>query len=127
MGVEFWNALLSKFATGTAVPPELDALCRDLAQRLRECPPAEVDGALPAIYLRIANHLHGLRASEQAAEPTGGVPAPVPMKPTPEIIEWALGLFSEEEVIAGLREIRKTGELTFEQLMSGLEPAPSDG
>lgn len=126
MGVEFWNTLLSRFAAGTTVPPELDALCRSLAVALRDRPPAEAAGALPAIYLRIANHLRGLQALE-ATRPADGVPVPTPIPPTPEIIEWALGLFSEEEAVAGLREIRETGGLTFEQLVEGLEPAPAHG
>lgn len=38
----------------------------------------------------------------------------------PELIEWALASFTEEEIVAGLREIRATGGLTFEELIAGL-------
>lgn len=65
MSTDFWNTPLSKFATGQPVPRELDMLCRELAAGLRERSPGEVGDALPAVYLRIADHLRRLEAGDE--------------------------------------------------------------
>lgn len=38
----------------------------------------------------------------------------------PALLEWARATFSEEEAVAGLREIRATGGLSLDQLLAGL-------
>lgn len=40
---------------------------------------------------------------------------------TPEMREWALGLFSEEEIVAGLREIEETGGLELSDFIHELD------
>src|SRR5262249_17728844 len=47
----------------------------------------------------------------------------------PEILEWAKGQFSEEEIVAGLREIRTTGGLELSDFIHELEQdgAPREG
>jgi hypothetical protein len=46
---------------------------------------------------------------------------PRPLTPTPELLEWARGLFSDEEIVAGLREIRETGGLQLTDFIHELE------
>jgi hypothetical protein len=95
--------------------PALDVLCRQIAAAIAEKPGAA--DTLPQIYLRIADHLKTLDTVAGKGETF-----PAPVTPTPEILEWARAQFSEEEVIAGLREIQETGGLTFEEVIRGLEP-----
>jgi len=45
---------------------------------------------------------------------------------TPEILEWARQSFNEEEFMAGIREIPKTGGLEFREFIRDLEKA-ADG
>jgi len=40
---------------------------------------------------------------------------------TPELLEWANGLFTDEEVIAGMNEIRQTGGLELKDFIQELE------
>ena len=47
---------------------------------------------------------------------------------TPELLEWALREFNEEEIVAALREIRTTGGLELKDFIHELEQeaAPRD-
>lgn len=58
-------------------------------------------------------------------EPNDADDRPEAVPITPELLEWALKLFSEEEAIAGLREIQETGGLTFAEVIRGLEEPPA--
>jgi hypothetical protein len=40
---------------------------------------------------------------------------------TPELLEWARNLFTEEEIVAGLREVRETGGLELQDFVHELE------
>jgi hypothetical protein len=42
---------------------------------------------------------------------------------TPELLDWARRQFSEEEIVAGIREIRETGGLEFRDFIEELEKA----
>jgi hypothetical protein len=44
----------------------------------------------------------------------------------PEIKEWALAQFSEEEVIKELDEVRRTGGLKFEDILAAFDEAVAD-
>lgn len=44
---------------------------------------------------------------------------------TPEIRAWAAQQFSDEELLAGLREIEQTGGLEFHEFVHDLEPRQS--
>ena len=54
-------------------------------------------------------------ASAEATVPEGKLP--------PELLEWALQQINEEEIIAGLEEIKKTGGLQFDDFFPELEQA----
>ena len=46
-------------------------------------------------------------------------------KVPPEVRAWALEQFSEEEIVAGLREVRETGGLELSDFIDELEPRGS--
>jgi hypothetical protein len=52
---------------------------------------------------------------------------PEPVELTPDLLEWARRQFSEEEYVAGIRDIRENGGVPFEsiirRLKSGKVPA----
>jgi hypothetical protein len=69
---------------------------------------------------------HGLPASPaRPPVPPEGAPgdgtAPHSGKLTPELLEWARKQFSEEEILAGLREIQQTGGLELRDFIQELE------
>ena len=102
--------------------PVLDVLCRQIAVAIAEKTGSNPNAAntLPQVYLRIADHLRSL---DGTGGKTAQAPAPIPL--TPELREWAKGQFTDEELAAGIREIRETGGLTFDDVIRGLEPPPS--
>ena len=53
--------------------------------------------------------------------------APAPIDPTPELLDRARAEFTDDEIAAGLREIRETGGLTFEDVVRGLESPADNG
>lgn len=58
------------------------------------------------------------RASQEGG-PQGKVPADG--KLPPELREWARQLFTDEEILAGLQEIRETGGLELKDFIHELE------
>jgi hypothetical protein len=59
--------------------------------------------------------------------PPGGDEYPRSGKPTPAILEWAKRQFTEEEAVAGLREIRETGGVELRDFVHELDqPAAPD-
>jgi hypothetical protein len=99
--------------------PVLDVLCRQLAVAIAEKTGTDPNPAntLPQVYQRIADHLRSLDGvGVRAAHP------PEAIALTPELREWAKGQFTDEELAAGIREIRETGGLTFDDVIRGLEP-----
>jgi hypothetical protein len=40
---------------------------------------------------------------------------------TPELLQWALEQINEEEIVAGIREIRETGGFQFNDFIDELE------
>jgi hypothetical protein len=44
-----------------------------------------------------------------------------PTRPTPELLDWARHQFSEEEIVAGLREVRTTGGLELQDFIREIE------
>jgi hypothetical protein len=99
---------------------DLDAKCRAIGTVLAGVDAARQASLLAKIVERIVNHSEQIRHRVEPGSPAA-------MVPTPEILEWARGLFTEEEAIAGLREIRQTGGLKFGEVIHGLESPASDG
>jgi hypothetical protein len=56
-------------------------------------------------------------------EPSSGVPArrPEPVALSPEMLEWARRQFSEEEYVAGIRDIRENGGVPFDEIIERLK------
>lgn len=103
------------------VAKDLDALCETIAgivamPELGGKPGIDQKQLIQLIHERIAAHQSKLEATHRA------FPA---MPVDPALREWAQQQFSDEEVIAGINEIRETGGLTFAQLIEGLEPGDS--
>lgn len=46
-----------------------------------------------------------------------------PVRLTPELLEWARKQLNEEEILAGLREIRQTGGFELQDFIRELEQA----
>jgi hypothetical protein len=49
---------------------------------------------------------------------------PSPMKLTPELVEWARRQTNEEEILAGIKEIRENGGLELHEFLHELEETP---
>lgn len=99
------------------VANDLDSLCETIAgivamPELGGKPGIDQKQLIQLIHERIAEHQAKLEAMHQAYPAT-------PL--TPELREWAQQQFSDEEVIAGINEIRETAGLTFAQVIEGLE------
>jgi hypothetical protein len=73
-----------------------------------------------------------LEDAGSSANHASGSPGPVNGKPreaialpsgklTPELLDWARQQFSEEEIIAGLREVQQTGGLELSDFIRELE------
>jgi hypothetical protein len=60
-------------------------------------------------------------------EDVGQADAPVPIDPTPEVLDRARREFTDDEVAAGLREIEATGGLTFDDVVRGLDAPDANG
>jgi hypothetical protein len=98
------------------VSEELNTLCEASARLLALTPPAALD-LLPLIEQRIVSRFREIEA--------GGGPSPA--TPSPETLEWARRRFTDEEAAAGLRDIRETGGLKFDDVIRGLEPPAPNG
>jgi hypothetical protein len=49
-----------------------------------------------------------------------------PVRLTPKLLEWARKQLNEEEIVAGLREIRQTGGLELQDFLHELEQAAGE-
>jgi hypothetical protein len=92
---------------------DMEALCGQLASLIGAFDPAVRGRLLDEVVHRVQAKL------AVTAVPVG--------KPTPEVLEWANGLFTDEEAIAGLREIRETGGFELRDFIHELDlPAAPD-
>jgi hypothetical protein len=91
-----------------ATPPDVagsvDALAGQMAKLLRDLDPPARAAALAAFQNRVLTDLaaNGDRLS-------------------PELLAWARAQFTEEELVAGLREVRETGGLQLADFLHELE------
>jgi hypothetical protein len=83
---------------------QLDILAGQLANLLRNLDPSARSAILAAFPSRVSDLL-ALGETEL----------------TSELRTWALAQFTEEEIVAGLREVRATGGLQFRDLLEELE------
>ncbi len=135
MDQSFLDVLKRHAAAGQPPAPDqlseaLDAACLRLANLLGACDSALRQDLLALIPPRILALLGRKDALE--VPPANGkngapspepMPGPPPMKLTPELLEWARRQFSEEEIVAGLREVRETGGLELRDFIHELEQA----
>jgi hypothetical protein len=119
---------------------ELEKLSPPLQQRLRNLSEdldlilSTSDAAtrtdiLAKLCTEVLNHLTDLQAAHEASSGTPEVREPsLPEAQDnrsediqPEILEWARQQLNEEEILAGLREIRETGGLELADFLPDLE------
>lgn len=79
------------------------------------------EAARDAFLLQLVNAVDS--AVEQRAELIAMATAPPARRLTEEELEWARGLYSEEEVLAGLRDLEETGGQELDAFLPALEAA----
>jgi hypothetical protein len=100
------------------VAKDLDSLCEAFARilalpELAKLPPADEQKLEQIIRDRIGEHRQKIRALLREA----------PARPLdPRLREWALRQATPEEVLAGVKEIRETGGVTFDDILAALPP-----
>jgi hypothetical protein len=120
MKAEFLEMLVRNQAAAPAavsdVVKKADAVCADLAALLATLDPSARAAALAMISQEVAGRL---------ADPAG-VNGATDGKLPPSLLEWARRTFNEDEFLAGVREIRATGGLEFEDFVKELERAAGE-
>jgi hypothetical protein len=107
----------------------LGLACRELEQILAE----HRGGHLaedPKLCERLANVMQWITEAE-VLNGNHSIPDSIQLMPNrmfswDELVNWAKGQFTEQEVAAGLREIRETGGLEFKDFVHELEEAAAD-
>ena len=106
------------------VTKEIDGLCVRMAELLAASGAhAGLADLLPHIALRIVGAMQEIdvTAREELAQCDNGDSRPQPVTPTPATLEWANKLFSDAEILDGIREIRQTGGGELRNLIQELE------
>jgi hypothetical protein len=98
------------------VSEALDETCRRLAALISTC-----DARLRQDLL--AEFSSHVRTLLKEAESQAGVAQPPSPQISPDLMEWARGQFSEEEIAAGIDEIRQTGGVELRDFIHELEQA----
>jgi hypothetical protein len=104
---------------------ELNALCEQLAASLSALERPAREELLNRVLQRVWGSLD--RIDTEATELiTEGKPAdprqkPAPVELTPDLLDWARRQFSEEEYIAGIRDIRENGGVPFASIIQRLK------
>jgi hypothetical protein len=62
-------------------------------------------------------------SGDEASRQKQAIPPPAPMKLTPELLEWARNQYSDEELVAALKEFREKGGLELHEFIHELEDA----
>jgi hypothetical protein len=94
-------------------PAQLEATARELDTLTGIFAEVVARLADPNAQREIASHLSTAALARLA---DGTVPAPI-TKLTPELLEWARGLDTEEEIVAGIREVYETGGLELKDFI----------
>ncbi len=119
MKAKFLELLVRNQAAPAAlsdVVKKADAVCAELAALLGALDPSVRAAALGMISQEVAGRL---------AAPPGANGAP-DGKLSPSLLEWARRTFDEDEFMAGVREIRATGGLEFDDFVKELERAAGE-
>ncbi|SRR5260370_38526098 len=119
---------------------KLEGLYKNVAELLAKCNPAIRQDLLAKFTGTLVGLIDELDASaRQALSRTSAERGAESMKDrvneqfsvessnlSPEILDWARQQSSEEEIVAGLREIRQTGGLELKDFIHELEQAAAD-
>lgn len=120
MKADFLELLVRNQAASPAgisdVVKKVDAICAELAALLGALDPSVRAAALGMISQEVAGRLAGPPGAN--GTPDGKLP--------PSLLEWARRTFDEDEFMAGVREIRATGGLQFEDFVKELERAAGE-
>jgi hypothetical protein len=113
------NAEMSSCQTGM-----IERACAELEQILAGLPQDEWTGSVE-LFHKLADVMvliadAGFRENGKLNPAVNG---PATARPSSSVLNWALQQFSEEEIVAGLREIRETGGLEFKDFVHELERA----
>lgn len=117
MKAEFLELLVRNQAAVPAaicdVVKKAEAVCAELAALLAPLNPGHRGAALAMIAQEVAGRLTAPAGANGVAD--GKLP--------PGLLEWARRTFNEDEFLAGVREIRATGGLDFNDFVKELERA----
>lgn len=110
--------LLTRHANGDAprLAEQLDRACSDLAGLLAGCEPNAREEILARFRERLGDRIRRIEAATAGGQ-----------RHSPEFLAWARSQVTEEELVAGIREIETTGGLTFDEVIADLDPpVPGD-
>jgi hypothetical protein len=99
----------------------MDATCTTLANLLAVCRPPVRQDLLAQFLSQTLTILGAMDGAAQEALAGAGTPSPRPELPTPEVVEWARQQYTEEDIVAGLREVRETGGRELRDFLGELE------
>jgi hypothetical protein len=104
---------------------ELNALCEQLAASLSALERPAREELLNRVLQRVWGSLDRIdtEATQLLTEPKQPDlrQKPTPVQLTPDQLEWARQQVSEEEYIAGIRDIRENGGVPFESIIQRLK------
>lgn len=98
------------------VSEALEETSRRLALLISGCDERVRQDLLAEFSSRVLTHLEEVKSEPRAAQPP---PSQIP----PDLLEWARRQFNEEEIVAGLHEIKETGGLELRDFIHELEQA----
>jgi hypothetical protein len=107
---------------GQGMADELDRFARDLVTVLAGCDAPTRELFLGSFMVLLTNRLR--EADDKALNGSGTITrnGHAPDSPTEKgLLEWAKRQFTDEEILAGLQEIRKTGGQEIGDLLRQLE------
>jgi hypothetical protein len=97
---------------------ELNRIASELAALLKGVNHQARMTTVALLMTEVSRQVEELNATDKTPENRGMFESPAI---SPSIMEWARTQFSEEEVVAGIREIRETGGLTLDDFYHELE------
>ncbi len=115
-------------STHQTLSREVDTFRQRLADVLAACDAAAAQELLAQFKANILASVQAIDDEAQRLLALRSSPAPSEITPgtgklTPELLAWARQQFSEEEIVAGLRELRETGGRELGDFIHELEQA----